>query len=78
MNQLMDALGSDAFAATQRNAAYGVGNVDPRQAYRQQAHVQLSDQAEAWLTAQLEEAFRHHGKLPQANLNELDWPKPVR
>src|SRR5207253_1892255 len=39
LNTLMAELGSNAFASTKRNAARGVGNLDPRLAYQQQAHV---------------------------------------
>ena len=45
LNELMDALGSDSFASTQRNAGLGTGNTYPRRAYRQQAAVELSSQA---------------------------------
>ena len=34
LNELMDTLGSDSFASTQRNATRGTGNTDPRRAYR--------------------------------------------
>jgi hypothetical protein len=74
LNRLMEDLGADAFASTQRNAAAGVGNIDPRRAYSQQAAVQLSAQGSLWLNEVLEHAFALHGKLPEATLNELDWP----
>ena len=71
LNELMDALGSDSFAPTQRNAARGTGNTDPRRAYRQQAAVELSSQAIAWLGRRLQAAFDAHGKIPQDTLYEL-------
>lgn len=74
LNELMDELGSDAFASTQRNAAAGEGNVNPRSALRQQAAVELSPEGFAWLGEQLERAFAEHGKLPADELAKLDWP----
>ena len=71
LNELMGALGSDSFAPTQRNAARGTGNTYPRRAYRQQAAVELSSQAIAWLGRRLQAAFDAHGKVPQDTLDEL-------
>ena len=74
LNELMEALGSDSFTPTQRNAARGAGNTDPRRAYMQQAAVELSSQGLLWLGERLQEAFAEHGKVPQDTLDELDWP----
>ena len=74
LNELMDTLGSDSFASTQRNASQGAGNTDPRHAYRQQAAVELSPQGLSWLGEQLQAAFDEHGKVPQYTLDELGWP----
>jgi hypothetical protein len=74
LGELMDALGSEAFATTQRNAMAGRGNVDPRQAYRQQPAVRLSHEGREWLDARLEEAFGRCGRLGEAELAGLDWP----
>ena len=74
LNELMDALGPDSFASTQRNAEKGSGNTDPRRSYMRQAAVMLSAQGFAWLDEQLEDAFRRYGKIPQTELNRLDWP----
>ena len=75
LSALMDELKADSFISTQGNARKGSGNTDPRSAYRQQAHVQLTTEAFAWLNHQLELAFAKHGKLTPAELNTLDWPK---
>jgi hypothetical protein len=64
LNDLMDDLGADAFASTQRNAALGEGNTDPRHAYRQAAHVELSSQGRAWVSDRLQAAFDEHGTVP--------------
>ena len=74
LGELMDALGAEAFASTQRNAMAGRGNVDPRQAYRQQPAVRLSHEGCAWLDARLDEAFAQSGRLSLAELARLDWP----
>lgn len=74
LNELMERLGSDSFAPTQRNAARGDGNTDPRRAYMQQPAVELSSQGLSWLGERLQEAFDEHGKVPQNSLDELDWP----
>jgi hypothetical protein len=74
LNDLMDALQSDAFLPTQRNAAKGDGNTDPRRAYMQQAAVELTTQANAWLNERLQQAYLRHGKLAPATLSQLDWP----
>jgi hypothetical protein len=72
--ELMDALGSNAFEATKRNAAKGSGNTNPRKALMQQAAVELSAEGFAWLNAKLEEAFTKFGKVPAAELSQLDQP----
>jgi hypothetical protein len=75
LNELMNALRSDAFASTQRNAAARKGNnTDPRAAYRRHGGVELSVQAIEWLTSRLEAAFVEHGKLALGEL-KLDWPE---
>jgi hypothetical protein len=74
LNELMHALRSDAFAVTQRHAAKGTGNTDPRGAYKQQPAVELSLQGMAWLNDRLEAAFGQHGRLTPSALQQLDWP----
>ncbi|HEU4702023.1 MAG TPA: hypothetical protein VFS37_06025 [Conexibacter sp.] len=77
LGELMDALGAEAFWSTQRNALAGRGNVDPRQAYRQQPAVRLSHEGCEWLRARLDEAFARAGRLSAAQLAGLDWPDEV-
>ena len=74
LNELMDALGPDSFASTQRNARAGYGNTKPRGAFRQQAAVELTPQALEWLNEKLERAFKRHGRIPPDVLAGLDWP----
>ena len=76
LNELMLTLGADSFASTQRNAASGQGNTNPRTAYRQQPHVELSAEGLSWLSGRLQEALETHGKVPRESLDELDWPVP--
>ena len=68
LNELMDTLKADSFASTQRNAASGEGNTNPRHAYRQQAAVKLSPEGLSWLGDRLEAAFEAHGKVPRNSL----------
>ena len=72
--ELMDSLGSNAFESTKRNAAKGSGNTNPRKALMQQAAVELSAEGFAWLNVNLEDAFAKFGKLPAAELGQLDQP----
>lgn len=74
LNALMEALGTDSFAPTQRNATHGSGNTNPRRAYIRQPAVQLSTEGHAWLNERLQNAFHLHGKVPKAFLDDLDWP----
>ena len=70
--KMMYSLGSDSFEPTQRNAARGKGNTNPRRAYGQQAAVKLSPQGLTWLSTRLEGAFRRHGTVPSADLAKVD------
>ena len=74
LNRLMKTLGSDSFTSTQRNAAGGAGNMDPRRAYMQHPAVELTSQGLSWLGERLQAAFAEHGKVPQDTLDELGWP----
>lgn len=73
--ELMDALKSNSFTSTQRNAAAGFGNTDPRIAYRQQAAVELTKEATKWLNDRFEAACDKYGKIAPAEMAKLDWPK---
>ena len=72
LNELMDALGSDSFASTQRHATCGTGNTAPWLAYRQQPAVELSPQGISWLGERLQAAFDAHGRVPQDTLDQID------
>lgn len=74
LNELMDTLESDSFASTQHNADAGAGNTNPRRAYMQHPAVELSPQGACWLEEHLQAAFNEHGKIPQHELEQLDWP----
>ena len=77
LGKLMDALKSDSFASTKRNAARRDGsNTNPRRAFRQHPAVQLSEEGFEWLHLRLEEAFDIHGRVPDHVLRGLDWPGP--
>ena len=75
LNKLMDTLGADSFATTQKNEARGVGNTNPRTTFRRQPHVRLSSEGLSRLSEWLQEAFEAHGKVSQESLDKLDWPE---
>ena len=76
LNELMDTLGANSFASTERNAASGKGNTNPRFAYRQQASVELSNKGFEWLAGRLQQAFETYGTVSRNSLDKLDWPDP--
>lgn len=78
LNELMAELGSDAFAATQRNRQFNQDqqpaeprNENPRTAYRQQPAVRLSREGRAWVEKRLQSAFEAHGTVPGADLDAI-------
>ena len=72
LSELMEALGSDSFTPTQRNAANGQGNTNPRRYIMQKPQMRLSNEGFAWLNARLQNAFDAHGRVPDHDLRELD------
>lgn len=74
LNELMNELGANAFASTKRHHEASSGNTNPRTAYAQQAHVELTPEAAAWLNNRLDEALELHGEISPAELAKLDWP----
>jgi hypothetical protein len=74
LNEVMHSLGARSFTSTERNAAAGSGNLDPRMAYRQQPAVQLSEGGFRLLSERLQLAFERHGKVDSASLLTLYWP----
>ncbi len=77
LNALMDALGADSFAATQKGAARGAGNTNPRRAYLRQPAVRLSQVGSMWIGERLQAAFDALGAVPRSALDKLDWPRPL-
>jgi HKD family nuclease len=77
LSQLMHLFKADSFASTQRNAAAGQGNTDPRKAYMRQAAVELSLRSMWWLDEQLERAYARHGKMVASTRDDWDWPDPA-
>ena len=70
----MDTLEANSFAPTQRNAACGQGNTNPRRAYLQQATVELSPAGSSWLGDRLQAVFDAYGKVPRDTFDRLDRP----
>ncbi len=75
LNELMETLGANSFATTQKNKELGKGNTNPRLAFRSQPHVRLSPEGLSTLSKWLQEAFEDHGKVSQESLDKLDWPE---
>jgi PLD-like domain len=75
LSELMDTLGPGAFGSTAENAAKGSGNTDPRLAIRQAPAVRLSAGGLEWMNERLELVFQDVGKIPPAQMAELDWPE---
>lgn len=73
LRALMDALGSNAFTSTQRNARAGQGNTLPSRALMQKPDVQLTPEAHDWLRLQLDRQFALHGQMDLTD-PRLDWP----
>ena len=76
LNVLMDALGSDSFASTKRNAKLREGNTNPRRSYSQQSAVVLSAEGFSWLGERFQTALDTYGKIPENRLAALDSPDP--
>lgn len=74
LGELMGELDHRAFAATARHFSRGSGNTDPRRAILSNAHMELTGDAEAWLTDRLEARLRAHGTILRETLAKLDWP----
>jgi hypothetical protein len=77
LNELMNSFGENSFMSTQRNAARGQGNRNPRRSLSQQPQIELTLQAAAWLSSRLENAFRHCGMLDLSQ-DKFDWPKDFK
>jgi len=75
LSEMMEALGAQSFTSTERHSEEGAGNTDPRKAFNQQAAVELTPEAIAWLNDRLDRALAHRGKISRSQLAKLDWPK---
>ena len=73
LNELMDNLQHEAFSTTQRNAAKGEGNINPRKAYSSMPAVELSPEGFQWVNERLDLAFETFGKVSNSDL-----PRPPR
>ena len=80
LNKLMNYLKASSFVSTQKNEKINSlnpkgekQNTDPRKAYMQQAHVELSVDGFEWLNQEFE-ALVLYGRIPETELEKLDWP----
>lgn len=78
LKTLMAEFAHEAFASTLRNSKMKNGNANPRRAYGQQAAVELSPQASAWLNEKLENAFNKNGIIPEEEYNDFYNPQISR
>lgn len=74
LKQMMDALGHECFASTQRNYESGNGQTDPGQTLRQQHSRELTPKAHAWLLRELAGRFADFGVIPNYEIERLDRP----
>lgn len=74
LSEMMEILREDSFASTKRHLQRGYGNTNQRSAFNQQASVELTPEAIAWLNDRLEAAFEKWGKISGKQLAKLDWP----
>jgi len=63
MAEMMDELGTTAFAPTLRNFSDGRGNTDPRRAIMRKPSIELTPIAYDWISSRLDAAFLRHGTL---------------
>lgn len=76
MVDMMDELGSESFAATQRNLkADDGGNVNPRRAIMRKPHIELTPRAYKWIFDRLETSLMRHGML---NLTDHRFDLPAQ
>lgn len=69
---MMDDLKFNSFASTQRRAAQGEKNINPRTSYMRQPHVELSKEGFDWINCRLEESFEKYGVIPQDEIDKID------
>ncbi len=72
MNELMSKFNHNSFASTQRNKTSGKGNIKPKNAYSQQAAVQLTQDSASWLLEKLESKLGYHGTISNSILSEIE------
>jgi hypothetical protein len=76
LRALTEALGSACFASTEARAGAGETGINPLTTLGQKPDVRLSERGKLWVHDQLEAAFVHCGKIPDADLKALYWPRP--
>lgn len=68
MVDMMNELGSDSFAPTQRNLKAGDGgNINPRRAIMRKPHIELTPRAHKWIFDRLEKSLMRYGALDLAD-----------
>jgi hypothetical protein len=76
LRALAEALGPACFASTEARTAAGETGINPLTTLGQKPDVRLSESGKHWVHEQLEAAFARCGRIPDAELKALYWPKP--
>ena len=72
MNRLKTKFGYNSFASTLRNKISGEGNIDPNNAYNQQAAVELTEGAADWLAKEIKSKLDYYGRISNSVLSKLE------
>lgn len=72
MNLLMKKFGHNSFMSTRNNHIKGTGNTNPRKAYMQKAHVQLTQEAASWLNSELNTKLYEVGRLEESRFVNIE------
>ena len=74
MREMLDILGPHAFRSTQERLQAGELNPNPHRSVGQQPAVRLSSEGFEWLRDRFQQHVDRHGAIPNAALEQLDWP----
>jgi len=71
LDDMMHKFGSESFISTSRNKQRGMGNTNPRTAFRQQACVELTPDAAIWLDQEFTKALGNIGSVEDEFLDSI-------
>jgi hypothetical protein len=76
MSELLNELGVESFDSTSRRRAGGELDINPWNSLRQQADVQLTATAAAWLNRRFNECILTYGKVDESFIGALHPGSP--